>query len=341
MSPRPDIETAFARVMVVGRIHEAGLSILRARKGLEIEEITGADAQIPREGLAQCDALLIRTGTMTEDDVALAGRLRVVARHGVGCDNLPLNALTRRGIPVVIVGPVNAISVAEQAMTMMLALSKRIWDHDSAVRTGDWSYRNSLASAEFFGKTLLLLGLGRIGKEVARRACAFGLKVLVHDPFVSAGAVSELGAVKVDDWRAVLDRVDFLSLHLPLNADTRNIVGADVLARIRPDAKIINVARGGLVDEQALYQALSDRMRTGGAGLDTFEHEPPRPDTPLFGLSNVMLSPHSAAMTAEAARRMAEVAARNIVAGLSGTLDPELVVNREVLNIPDTAGSVA
>lgn len=319
------------RVLIVGKIHEAGLALLRDHGGLEIEEITDPDAPMPVDKLEQSDALLIRTGDLSEDDIRHADRLRVVSRHGVGCDNVPVDVLSARGIPITTVGPVNAVSVAEQTMTMMLALTKRLAIYDQAVRNGDWMIRNSLGCAEISGKTLLLLGLGRIGSEVAKRACAFDMEVLVFDPFVKEGAAAAAGAVKVADWRAALGRVDVLSIHLPLTSDTHRIIDASALAAMKPTAIVINTARGGLVDEAALFEALSGRMQTGGAGLDTFENEPPRPDAPLLGLPNVVLSPHSAAMTEESARRMAEVAARNVVAGLAGKLDPALVFNLKAL----------
>ena len=178
----------------------------------------------------------------------------------------------------------------------------------------------------------MLLGLGRIGGEVAKRAAAFDMKIMVYDPFLSAEAIQEAGATKVDDWQGVLGQVDVLSLHLPMNDSTRNVIDAVVLAAMKPTALILNAARGGLIDEQALFNELSGRMAAGGAGLDVFETEPPALDHPLFSLPNVVLSPHSAAMTEESARKMGVVSAQNVIAGLEGTLDPALIFNRKVLD---------
>jgi D-3-phosphoglycerate dehydrogenase len=188
-----------------------------------------------------------------------------------------------------------------------------------------------LAISELAGKTLLLLGFGRIGSEVATRAKAFAMDVLIYDPFISADVASAAGVVKVDDWREVLGRVDVLSMHLPLSADTRNIIDADVLSAMKPTAILINAARGGVVDETALYEALNTRMTAGGAGIDTFAEEPLRPDSPLLSLPNVIVSPHSASLTEEAARRMGVVAANNVIAGLEDNLDPALVFNHRAL----------
>lgn len=319
------------KVTVIGRLHQAGLDILYGHGGLEITEFTDASVPPTSESITEADALLVRTGDLSEDDIKDATNLCVVSRHGVGCDNLPVDALSKRGIPVTIVGPVNAISVAEQTIAMMMHLAKRIPEYDQAVREGNWDIRNSLRTSELSGKTLLLLGLGRIGGEVAKRAAAFDMNIMVYDPFLSEDAIAEAGASKVEDWTTVLDSVDVLSLHLPLMDATRNIIDATVLAAMKPDAIILNAARGGLIDEDALYHGLTGRMVLGGAGLDVFEAEPPRTDNPLMSLPNVVLSPHSAAMTEQSARKMGEVSVLNVIAGLEGKLDPELIFNRKAL----------
>lgn len=320
-----------ARVLVAGRIHPSGMAVLASAPGLDIEVITDPGATLPMDRLREADALLIRYGVLTADQIAMMPRLRVVSRHGVGCDNLPVADLAARGIPVTIVGPVNAVSVAEQVLAMLLALVKRIGPYDAAVRTGHWAIRDSLTVGELARRKLLLLGFGRIGREVARRARAFEMEVLVFDPFVGAETVESLGCLRVADWRAVLPEVDVLSLHLPASPDTRGLIGAAELAAMKPTAIVINAARGGLLDETALYAALCGRMAAGGAALDCFEVEPPAPDHPLFSLPNVVLSPHSAALSAEAAERMGVVAAHNVLDGLGGVLKPELVFNLRLL----------
>jgi len=318
-------------VLVVGQIHEAGMEILQNYGDLTVDVITDPGTDIPVEKVEASDAVLIRYGILTEAHIENAERLRVVSRHGVGCDNLPVGALSARGIPVAIVGPVNGVSVAEQTMAMLLSLAKRIALYDQAVRSGNWSIRDELAISELAGKTLLLLGFGNIGREVAKRALAFDMNVLVYDPFVSSDVVMAAGGVEIDEWRAVLGEVDVLSLHVPLSAETRNLINAEVLALMKPSAILLNAARGGLIDEAALYDALGSRLRAGGAGIDTFEVEPLSPDSPLLSLPNVVVSPHSAALTEEASKRMGVVAAANVIAGLEGRLDPELVINHPEL----------
>ncbi len=318
-------------VLVVGQIHEAGMEILQNYGDLTVDVITDPGADIPVEKVAVADAVLIRYGVLTEAHIENATRLRVVSRHGVGCDNLPVAALSARGVPVAIVGPVSAVSVAEQTMAMLLSLAKKIALYDQAVRSGNWSMRDELATSELAGKTLLLLGFGNIGREVTKRALAFDMNVLVYDPFVSSDVITAEGGTAVDEWRAVLGEVDVLSVHLPLSAETKKLIDAEVLAMMKPTAILLNAARGGLIDECALYRALSSRMSAGGAGIDAFEAEPLSPDSPLLSLPNVVVSPHSAALTEEAAKRMGEVAAENVIAGLEDRLDPQLVINRSEL----------
>ncbi|MDK1028980.1 MAG: hydroxyacid dehydrogenase [Anaerolineae bacterium] len=320
------------QVLVIGQIHEAGLKILNEHKDLIVDMFSDPDVDIPVEKIEAAAAILVRYGVLTEADIENAKRLRVVSRHGVGIDNLPMAALTARGIPVAIVGSVNAVSVAEQALAMILALSKKIFQYDQAVRNENWTIRDSLATSELVQKTLLLLGFGRIGREVALRAQAFDINVHIFDPFVSTGDATDAGVEKVEDWKQILGQVDMLSLHLPLTSETQNLIDAEVLSKMKPTAILINVARGGLVDETALYNELSTRMSAGGAGIDTFEEEPLSLKSALLSLPNVIVSPHSAALTEEASKRMGVVAANNVIAGLEGHLDPSLVINHEEID---------
>lgn len=317
-------------VLLTGAIHRAGMALLEARADITLESIdnpTEADfaARLPR-----ADALIVRTAVVPPAALEGAGRLRVVSRHGVGYDNVPVDALSRKGIPLALVGNVNAVTVAEHTLFMILALAKQCIPYDRAVREGRWGIRDSFAATELAGKTVLILGFGRIGREVARRAAAFDLEVLAYDPYVDAGTMGSLGATPVADWRAVLGEADFVTLHLPRTPETVGAIGAAELAAMRPTAYLVNAARGGLVDEAALAEALA-AGRIAGAGLDTFDSEPPVSGHPLLGLENVILSPHTAGLTEECAARMGTAAAQNALDGIDGRLNPELVVNREVL----------
>ncbi|MCV0427354.1 MAG: 3-phosphoglycerate dehydrogenase [Roseibium sp.] len=320
-----------AKVLIAGKIHPDGLAMLDAETGLDVEVISDPGATLSADKLAEADALLIRYGVLTAEQAGQMPRLKVVSRHGVGCDNLPVRELAAAGVPVTIVGPVNAVSVAEQVMAMLMALVKHLLSYDKAVREGRWDVRDTLSAGELAGRKLMLLGFGRIGREVARRALGFDMEVWVHDPFVSSTEISSRGCVPVPNWRQVLPEVDALSLHLPLTNETKNLIGAAEFNKMKASAILLNAARGGLVDEDALAAALKGRMSSGGAGLDCFADEPQSPGTPLLSLSNVVVSPHSAALTGEAARRMAVVAANNVIAGLKGSLDPALVFNLAAL----------
>jgi D-3-phosphoglycerate dehydrogenase len=318
------------RVLLAGRIQPEGMAVLRTRRDLVVEEMedTGPEAFVAR--LPDADALLIRTAVLPREALVQASRLKVVSRHGVGYDNIPVDALTAKGVPLAIVGGIHSDTVAEHAFFLMLALAKAGLRHDRAVRAGDWNIRNALEASELGGKTLLILGFGRIGRALTRRALAFDMKVLAYDPNVPAADIAVTGAVPVDDWRAALGDADVISLHLPRLRETESMIAAPELALMKPTALLINTARGGLIDEAALAEALR-AGKIAGAGIDTFDEEPPRLDHPFFGLDRVILSPHLAGLTQEAAAKLSIAAAENVLAALDGRLDPVLVVNREVL----------
>jgi len=317
-------------ILILGRIHAAGLDILRARPGVRFEVVDNpAEPDILARAPA-ADAIIVRTTKLTAAAIDAAPKLKIVSRHGVGYDNVDMAALDRRGIPLTLVGNVNALSVAEHTLFMMLTIAKEAMAYDRATRNGNWTLRDGFRATELAGKTLLLLGFGRIGREVAKRAQAFGMTVLAYDPYVRDAAMLAARVQPVPALAAAIPAADVISVHLPLTPETKGIIGAPQLAAMKPSAIVISTARGGLVDEAALVDALrSHRIRA--AGLDVFVDEPPRADNPLLALDNVLLSPHSAGLTEECAMRMAAVSARNALAGLDGTLDPELVVNKHVL----------
>jgi D-3-phosphoglycerate dehydrogenase len=318
-------------ILILGRIHEAGLDILRARPGVSFE-IMAQPAEPDILALAPtADAIILRTTKLTAAAIDSAPKLKIVSRHGVGYDNVDMAALDRRRIPLTLVGNVNALSVAEHTLFMMLTLAKRGVAYDRATRNGDWKLRDSFGATELAGKTLLLLGFGRIGREVARRAQAFGVTVLAYDPYVRDAAMFAARVQPVSKLAEAFPQADFISVHLPMTPETRGIIGARELATMRKTAIVISTARGGLVDEVALADALrSGQIRA--AGLDVFVDEPPAPNDPLLKLDNLLLSPHIAGLTEECAMRMAEVSARNALDGLDGKVDPQLVVNKHVLN---------
>ena len=312
-------------VLVAGRIHAAGLAVLSAAPDITFEVVDAVSTESYAPKISQADALLIRTQPLPASVIATAERLKIVSRHGVGFDSVDVPALDARGIPLTIVGDVNSRSVAEHTMALILALAKRVTVHDRATRTNDWECRNSFSATELWGKRLLLIGFGRIGQLVAGLANAFGMRVLAYDPFQGEATIRAAGAQPVETIAAGLPFADIVSLHVPKLGDA--LIGARELALMRPGSTLVNTARGGLIDEDALADAL-EAGRLAGAGLDVFVEEPPAAGSRLLRSDKVILSPHVAGITAECAARMGEVSAQNILDFFAGHLDPRLVVNK-------------
>lgn len=311
-------------ILVAGRLHPSGIALLTATPGVTFDHVHEVSEQSYAPLIARADALILRTQPLSAPTLALAPRLRIVSRHGVGYDAVDLPALTARGIPLTIVGDVNSISVAEHAMLLLLATAKRLTRADASVRARDWSWRNRLEPSELHGKNLLILGYGRIGQHLARMARGFGMVIHAHDPFLERRGWPEGDASPAPDLPAGLGWADYISVHAPKT--DRPLLGAPEFARMKPTAILINTARGGTVDESALIAALREN-RLAAAGLDVFDAEPPAPDNPLLGMDQVVLTPHIAGLTAECAERMAIASVRNVLDFFAGTLDPALVVN--------------
>jgi D-3-phosphoglycerate dehydrogenase / 2-oxoglutarate reductase len=316
-------------VLVAGRIHEAGLTLLRDADGItyDLVDEVSTDAYAPL--VANADAVLIRTQPMAASVIAEAKRLKLVSRHGVGYDAIDLDALTARGIPLAVCGDVNSLSVAEHTLALLLAAAKRMVACDASTRRGNWNARESYDGFEVSGRTLLLLGFGRIGRHVARMAGAFGMRILVFDPHLPGATIRDHGATPVSDLGIALAEADVVSVHMPRSGDEA-LIGEAQLAAMKPTAIVINTSRGGIVDEQALCAALSSG-RLGGAGLDVLASEPPSADDPLLTCERVVLSPHVAGLTREAAARMSAEAVTNILDFFADRLDPSLVVNAAAL----------
>ncbi|HSC28140.1 MAG TPA: hydroxyacid dehydrogenase [Vicinamibacterales bacterium] len=319
-----------AKVLVVQPFHEDGMKLLEARGEVTVEIVDGGLEELAAK-IVDADGVTMRTSALPAAVIERAERLKIVSRHGVGYDNIDVAALSRRGIPLAIAADANATAVAEHTLFFMLALAKQGLRHDRATREGQWAVRNGLHAVDLLGRRVLVMGFGRIGREVARRCAAFGMQVSVYDPYVQANVIEGAGDYRsVPDFQAVLPETDVLTVHLPLGAESRGLIGSAELAALPAHAFVINAARGGIVDETALHDALTSGT-IAGAALDVFEAEPPPENHPLFALENVILSPHSAGLSKEAAIRMAISTARNVLAGIDGSLDPSMVVNREVL----------
>jgi len=333
------------QVLLPQRIHRAGEALLRAETDVVIPPATDEAtllAHIPGK-----HGLVVRTARITAKVIKAGDSLQVIGRHGVGYDNVDVAAATRRGIPVVITPEAITESVAEHTVGCLLALAKRLGEADRELRRGNFGARLTHTGSELYGKTLGLIGLGRIGGRVAEICrAAFAMRLLAYDPYVAPQRAAELGVELVGDLDTLLAAADFVSLHAPLTADeapsrltsrnggrdgaseTRGLIGARQLATMKRTAYLVNTARGGLVDETALIEAL----RAGsiaGAALDVFAQEPPPADSPLWALDNVIVTPHMASHTQEGLRRMAVDVAQEVLRVLRGER-PRWAVNPEV-----------
>lgn len=308
-------------VLITEPIHPAGIEILARTPGIEIIHGNGLSADDMATAIARSNAIGTRVYPLTAALLSRANALVTVAKHGVGCDAIDVAHCTARSIPVTVTASANKVSVAEHTMMLMLALAKDLVGYDKAVREHDWSKRYAMRAFELRGRTLLIVGFGRIGKEVAARARAFGMRVLLVDIAMDHDKARELGCEIAADLYAGLPKADVVTLHVPRNDDTSSMMAGAEFATMKKGSVFINCARGGLVDETALADALKSGHLMA-AGLDVFDEEPLPPSSPLRHLPQVLLSPHCAASTTEAGRQMAVDMANNILAAFAGTIDP-------------------
>lgn len=311
-------------------IHPDALDLLRATPGVTAEVLENRSPATLAAKLPAADALIVRTLRIDRAFLSHCPNLRILVRHGVGYDIVDVPALTERGIPLAITPDANAVSVAEHALMLILATARRVTAYDANMRVPVWGAQPGLPTFDLAGKTALVIGFGRIGTRVARLLAAFGTRVLVRDPYVAKGTIRGLGYEPMDDAAEAAGTADIVTLHVPSNEETRGMVDAAFLARMKPGAILVNTARGTLVDGAALDRALR-AGHLAGAGLDVFEEEPVEAPIPLLSAPNLILTPHIAASTAEGLRRMAMDSAEAVLACFEGRLDPDMVVNRAVL----------
>ena len=298
------------RVLIADKLEAAGIDLL-TRAGLEVDNRPGLKGDELRAALRAADAVICRSQPrITAADLEEPGRLRAIARAGVGVDTIDVPAATRKGIVVMNTPGGNTVSAAEHTIALMFALARRVPQADAVMKAGGWD-RNKFVGTQLTGKTLGVVGLGRIGREVAKRALGLEMKVVAYDPFVTPEKAAEAGITAVASVDDLLPEVDFLTIHVPLTDETKSLIGPAELARMKKTARILNVARGGIVDEQALAAALAAGT-IAGAGIDVFSTEPAPADNPLRTAPNVVLTPHLGASTVEAQENVAIEAAELI-----------------------------
>ncbi len=318
------------RVMLQMPLSDGVKSVFDRRPDVEVERFTELSEANILQHIANYDAAILGVAPFTPAIIENAEKLKIVARHGVGYDAVDVPALTKAGIPLAVVGIANSITVAEHSLFFMMACAKRAREYDREVRKGNWNIRFELPAYDLAGKSVLVLGYGRIGRRLVPMLNAMQMKVFVYDPYVVQDAIVTGGAVPVADWRSVLGQMDFVSVNCPKNEETTGMIGKAEMEAMKPTAFVVNTARGGIINEADLYDCLK-RNVIAGAGIDPFVIEPATPDNPLFELDNIIVSPHSAGVTEESMFRMGAAAAQNVVDCFDGKLNADNVINKEVL----------
>jgi D-3-phosphoglycerate dehydrogenase len=303
-----------ARVLISDKLEPGGLELLK-QAGLEVDNRPGLSNKALQEAFQAADGVIVRSGTrVTAELLETPGKLRAIVRAGVGVDNIDVAAATRRGIVVMNTPGGNTVSTAEHTIAMLLTLARHIPAADISLKQGKWE-RNQFLGAQLAGKTLGIVGLGRVGKEVARRALGLDMKVIGVDPFLASDRAAQLGIESVPDLDSLLPRCDVLTVHTPGGPENMNLIGAAQLAKVKRGALVLNCARGGIINEDALADALRSG-HVGGAALDVFVREPPG-DHPLLKLPNVVTTPHLGASTVEAQESVAREAAQLLIGFLT------------------------
>ena len=313
------------KVLITEKLAEPALELLR--KEFEVDVLLGLDQEELLERIGEYDGLIVRSATkVTAEVIQRADNLKAVGRAGIGVDNIDIEAATKRGILVANAPESNTVAAAEHTLAMMLAAARRIPAADSSLRNGGWN-RGAFKGVEVAEKTLGLVGLGHVGTIVARGAAGMGMRVLAYDPYVSEDRMRSMNVERAGSLDEIFEHSDFVSLHVPRTPQTAGMVDARVLEKMKASAYLINVARGGIVDETALYNALKEGA-IAGAALDVFEEEPAT-DSPLFSLANVVVTPHLGASTAEAQDRAGVTAAEQVASALRGAV-PKHAINAPV-----------
>lgn len=313
------------KVVVTEKLHPDGMALLDGRNDLTVQYIEGNTAALA-EALHDAHGILVRTMPLTKDVLCQASKLQIVSRHGVGCDNLDLQYLSSRQIPTAIAVDSNTTSVIEHVMMMMLVLNKRVIDYNQLTLDGKFTQKGIYPTSELAGKHVVIVGFGRIGKRVAGLCKAFDMRVTVSDIKLDYEHAEKLGVATVVDFHSVLETADYLTVHVPLDSSTRHLITTTELAKLPHHCIVINCARGGIIDEDAIANSMKNGT-IAGFGSDVFVTEPPAKDNPLLNLPNTVLTPHNAAGTTESMRRMATYSAQNILDHFDGKLDSKRVIN--------------
>ena len=313
-------------ILIIQPIDKSGIEILENHPDYNFEIIDGTNLEEIKKKIIECDGISIRTAKLPAEVIKGAKNLKIISRHGVGYDNIDLEAAKEKNITISITATANAVAVAEHVMFMLLNISKRKDMYDKTVKSGRFNDRNKLPKTiELWNKNILIMGFGRIGKSLIKRCIGFEMNVYVYDPFVSKEEIESLGGKKIEDLKEGVKKMDALTLHMPLNEKTKNIINYDVLKNMKKNCIIINASRGGIINESDLNKSLNEN-KIFGAGLDVFDTEPPDNDNPLLKNDKTFLSPHTAAFTEECMVRMGKETIQNIIDFFDKKLEKSKIV---------------
>jgi len=313
-------------ILIIQPIDKSGIEILENHPDYNFEIIDGTDLEEIKKKIIECDGISIRTAKLPAEVIRGAKNLKIISRHGVGYDNIDLESAKEKNITISITATANAVAVAEHVMFMLLNISKRKDMYDKTVKSGRFNDRNKLPKTiELWNKNILIMGFGRIGKSLIKRCIGFEMNVYVYDPFVSKEEIESLGGKKIEDLNEEIKKMDALTLHMPLNEKTKNIINYEVLKNMKKNCIIINASRGGIINENDLNKSLNEN-KIFGAGLDVFDTEPPDNDNPLLKNDKTFLSPHTAAFTEECMVRMGKETIQNIIDFFDKKLEKSKIV---------------
>ena len=314
------------KIAIIEEIHKDGIELLDKHPNFEYELISDVSEKNIIEKLPNFDACTLRVSKLDEKILKHCPKLKAISRHGVGYDNVDLNYIKNNKISLLITATANAVAVAEHVLSMFLSLSKSLIRYDEEVRTGNFKKNaNKITTFELLNKNILIAGFGRIGKKLISRCLAFGTKVYVYDPYIEEQIIKEHGGIKVSSIEEGLKIADYVSLHMPLTNETKDLLNYDVFKKMKKNSILVNTARGGIINEYDLDKALNEGL-IFGAGLDVFSNEPVENNNPLLKNKNIILSPHSATFTDECTSRMSIETTKNIIDFFENTLDKSMVV---------------
>jgi len=314
------------KIAVIEEIHKDGLELLKNHPDFEYELITNVSEDNLIKKLPNFDACTLRVSKLDEKILKHCKKLKVISRHGVGIDNVDLEYIGKNNISLLVTATANAVAVAEHVLSMFLLLSKSLTNYDMEVRKGNFkSNAKKIKSFELLNKNILIAGFGRIGKKLIKRCLAFDTKVHVYDPYIDEEIIKEHGGIKVNNIADGLEIADYVSLHMPLTAETKNLLNYSIFKKMKKNSIIVNTARGGIVNENDLEKALNENL-IFGAGLDVFSNEPVEKNNPLLKNKKVILSPHSATFTDECTSRMGIETTKNIIDFFEKKIDKSMII---------------